>query len=124
MFAKLELTRMAQSLAAHAGARLGTIAQNVANADTPSYKSRGIAAFAEHYVGPNAMRTSRDGHIQNASDRRPETHLTGGSQSVNGNDVSLEMEMVKSAQAREDHEMALAVQRATSTVLRASLGRY
>ena len=46
MFEKLELTRMAQALAAHAGSRMGVIAKNVAHADTPGYKAQDIADFA------------------------------------------------------------------------------
>ena len=41
----------------------------------------------------------------------------------NGNSVSIEQEMVKAASARQDHEMALAIYRTTSDILRASLGR-
>ena len=40
-----------------------------------------------------------------------------------GNTVSLAREMVKSVEARQSHEMALAIYRATSDVIRASLGR-
>jgi flagellar basal-body rod protein FlgB len=47
----------------------------------------------------------------------------GGAEAPNGNSVSLEKEMVKSAEARQEHEMALAIYRATSDVIRASLGR-
>ena len=42
MFAKLELTRMAQALASHSGARMDVIARNVANADTPGYRARDV----------------------------------------------------------------------------------
>ena len=42
MFEKLELTRMAQSLAAQSGARMAVIAENVANADTPGYKAKDV----------------------------------------------------------------------------------
>ena len=51
MFEKLEITRMAQALSAHAGARLGLVAQNVANADTPGYKARDLPDFAEVWRG-------------------------------------------------------------------------
>jgi flagellar basal-body rod protein FlgB len=37
--------------------------------------------------------------------------------------VSIEQEMVKAASARQDHEMALAIYRNTSSIIRASLGR-
>ena len=124
MFAKLELTRMAQDLAAHAGARMGVIAQNIANADTPGYRTRDIADFATLLAnGPQEMRSSRPGHLKEASERGPyQPFHSGGDAAPNGNDVSLELEMVKSASTRQEHEMALAIYRATSGVIRASLG--
>ncbi|VDC20342.1 FlgB family protein [Pseudogemmobacter humi] len=124
MFEKLELTRMAQSLAAHAGARMGVIAQNVANADTPGYRARDVADFASVYDSGGSLRATRPGHIGATSERTPpEIIAGGGAEAPNGNDVSLEMEMVKSAAARQDHEMALSIYRATSGVIRASLGK-
>ncbi len=124
MFAKLELTRMAQALASHAGARMDVIARNVANADTPGYRARDLSAFAEVYKSDSDMRATRPGHYSRSdSAAGPEIIAGGGAEAPNGNDVSLEMEMVKSATARQDHEMALAIYRATSGVIRASLGR-
>ncbi len=41
MFEKLELTRMAQALAAHAGTRMGVIAENVANSERAPSKAEG-----------------------------------------------------------------------------------
>jgi flagellar basal-body rod protein FlgB len=70
------------------------------------------------------MRTTRPGHLTAASasmqlvpERAP------GREAPNGNSVSLEGEMVKSVEARQAHDMALAIYRATSDVVRASLGR-
>lgn len=125
MFEKLELTRMAQGLAAHAGARMGVIAHNIAHADTPGYKAQDIPDFATVYENRGiALRTSRPGHISDPA--RPSTAMAvtaGGAEAPNGNSVSIEKEMVKSAEARQEHEMALAIYRATSDVIRASLGR-
>jgi len=129
MFAKLELTRMAQAMASHAGARMGVVAQNVAHADTPGYRAKDVASFAESYRdqgGQMDLRTTRAGHIGGGkgTDQSPltirEKSLAGA---PNGNSVSLEQEMVKAAQARQDHDMALTIYRNTSSILRASLGR-
>jgi flagellar basal-body rod protein FlgB len=125
MFEKLELTRMAQALAAHSGARMSVIAQNVAHADTPGFKSQDLPSFDKVFAAAgNELRTSRPGHLGASSEgvalvaeRAP------GRESPNGNTVSLEGEMVKSVEARQSHEMALAIYRATSDVIRASLGR-
>lgn len=111
MFEKLELTRMAQALSAHAGARLGVIAQNVANADTPGYKARDLPDFAEVW--------SRN------TSSTPTTVLRSGpaDASPDGNTVSLEGEMLAAADVRQSNEMAMAIYRSTSDILRASLGR-
>lgn len=125
MFEKLELTRMAQSLAAQSGARMAVIAENVANADTPGYKAKDVPAFSEVYEAEGLeMRATRPGHLSApAQSAAPGPEVASGHEAPNGNSVSLEAEMVKSVEARQSHEMALAIYRATSDVIRASLGR-
>ena len=125
MFEKLELTRMAQALAAHAGSRMGVIAKNIAHADTPGFKAQDIADFASVWKDSGQdMRATRKGHLGAPSRMAAATSFdSGGSESPNGNSVSLEKEMVKSIEARQEHEMALAIYRSTSEVIRASLGR-
>jgi flagellar basal-body rod protein FlgB len=125
MFEKLELTRMAQSMAAFSGARMAVIAENVANADTPGYKAKDMPAFSEVFSQAGGdMRVTRPGHLTTASQSRlPMPDVVKGREAPNGNSVSLEAEMVKSVEARQGHEMALAIYRATSDVVRASLGR-
>lgn len=107
MFEKLELTRMAQSLAAHAGSRMGLLAQNVANADTPGFKARDLPDFARVF----------------AQHAPAEPLFTQGAADPNGNTVSLEDQMVRMADVRQSHEMALAIYRSTSGIIRAALGR-
>lgn len=125
MFEKLELTRMAQALAAQSGARMSVIAENVANADTPGYKAKDIPAFAEVYDAEGLpLRTTRPGHLGAMSPAAaPVPDAVRGHEAPNGNSVSLEAEMVKSVEARQNHDMALAIYLATSDVIRASLGR-
>ena len=124
MLPKLELTRMAQALAAQAGARMGVIAENVANADTPGYKARDLPDFAESYRESMPLRATRVGHF-GASERplTPEARIIPASGAPNGNTVSLEDEMVKAAEARQSHEMALAIYRNTSDLMRMALGK-
>jgi flagellar basal-body rod protein FlgB len=125
MFEKLELTRMAQSLSAYSGARMSVIAKNVANADTPGYKTQDLAAFSEVFEeAGEAMRATRPGHLSSPSGHAsPMPETVRGHDAPNGNSVSLEAEMVKSVEARQSHDMAMAIYRATSDVIRASLGR-
>jgi len=126
MFENLELTRMAQDMAARAGARMGVIARNVANADTPGFQAMDLPSFAETYQeSDSAMRATRAGHFGNADQpQEPQLRRTKDAGAPNGNTVSLEQEMVKTASVRQDHEMALAIYRNTSDIIRASLGRH
>jgi flagellar basal-body rod protein FlgB len=128
MFEMLEIFRMAQGLAVHAGERQSVIARNVANADTPGYRAQDIEDFAKIYEGAGdglALKATRPGHIA------AEGGLTHGARLVdspddydpNGNTVSLEDEMVKAAEVRRQHDMALAVYRSSLGILRTSLGR-
>lgn len=126
MFEKLHLTAMAQAMSSHAGARMGLIAQNVAQADTPGYKALDLPPFAEVYRSTDTapLRQTRPGHVAGPEpETRAQPHRTDGSGAPNGNSVSLEQEMVKAASVRQDHEMALAIYRSTSDIMRASLGR-
>ncbi len=124
MFESLSIRHMAQALAEHAGTRLGLIARNVAQADTPGFKAMDLPDFATTYQGDTAMRATRAGHFTAAGQAmRPQQQATGGEASPDGNTVSLERELVKSVEVRQQHDMALAVYRSTQDILRASLGR-
>ena len=126
MFEKLEITRMAQAMARHAGARLGLVAQNVAQADTPGYKAQDLPDFADSYRGSGgeALRTTRPGHLRGTDGGLAAQVMTDrAGASPNGNTVSIETEMVKAVGVRQQHEMALAIYRNTSEIIRASLGR-
>lgn len=129
MFDKLEIFRMSQGLAKHAAARQSTIAQNVANADTPGYRARDVVSFAETYDTPNSsqMRSSRAKHLLTPGAEGPgaraELTLREGPTSPNGNSVTLETELMASAAAKRDHDLALAVYKSSMNIMRASVSR-
>lgn len=123
MFDKLEVTRMAQALMAHSAARLGMAAQNVAQADTPGYRARDVADFAETYARGQSLRTTRPGHFGHVRDDSLAPIRLDLPADPNGNSVSLEEEMIRAAHARQGHDMALAVYRSVSAITRAALGR-
>ncbi|MFC7702615.1 FlgB family protein [Plastorhodobacter daqingensis] len=127
MFNQIEIMRMAHGMAAHAAIRHSAVAQNISNADTPGYRAVDIAPFADVWQGAGvAPRASRPGHLLSAqSTLQPEPRLArhGGVHEPNGNTVSLEQQMVKSAEIRHQHDMALSIYRSASSVLRKSLGR-
>lgn len=115
MFESLDILRMAQAHAAHAGLRQRAIAQNVANADTPGYRARDAVDFATFLQRGGGA--DGNGAALVRPDTRPATITP------NGNTVSLEHEMVRAAEARNQHELALGVYAMTRDLIRASIGR-
>lgn len=129
MFDKLSIFAKANDLALHAAARQSVIAQNVANADTPGYRARDIPSFAEAYQPAHTeqMRATRHNHIEasltTTTSTDADTVYRAGAMSPNGNSVSLETEMMMAAEAKRDHDLALAVYKSTLGIMRSSLGR-
>ena len=127
MFEKLQIFRMAHAMAQHAGARQSVLARNMANADTPGYKARDVAPFAESYNGQRdlALRRTRPGHLGGAAGGYTVEMRRGGDVQIdpNGNSVSLETEMLKAVDTKRQHDRALAIYKSSLTVLRAAIGR-
>jgi flagellar basal-body rod protein FlgB len=129
MLPKLELTKMAQAMAAHAGARMEVIARNVANADTPGFKAQDLAGFAKTYAeGGDNLRATRAGHLQGAGSGQAAWAAAGLERialpsAPNGNSVSIEAEMMRAAETRQQHDMALSIYTKTSDILKTALGR-
>jgi len=128
MFEKLEIFQMAGAMARHAASRQALVAQNIANADTPGYKARSMATFAETYqdnAGRMELRATRAGHLMGSSSFSLTPHIIAGagSESPNGNNVSLEGEMMKATEISGHHKRALAIYQSSLGILRTSLGR-
>lgn len=127
MFDTPYVMKLAQNLARHSGARQAQIAKNIANADTPGYRARDLAAFSETFEQSGQtreVRTTRAGHMNGtALGTAFQTHDVGGQASPNGNNVSVEVEMARGTDAKSSHEMALTVYKSSLDMLRMSLGR-
>lgn len=127
MLDNLETIRMARSLTSHAAQRAKIVAGNVANADTPGFRARDLTPFSESYRlgGIDPMRATRAGHFTETGEQTTATRITSDEKghSPNGNSVSLESEMIKTAEIRRAHDISLAVYRSSLTMLRSALGR-
>lgn len=127
----LQLLNLAEALAGYASARQTLISRNVAHADTPGWQAQDLVDFAETYAAREALdglafrpAATRAGHAGPAGGggAEAEASIVAGVASPNGNTVSLEDQMVRAAQTRLQHEMALGVWRKSMDILRASLG--
>lgn len=128
MFTDLNVFRTAHAMAVHAGQRQAIVAQNMANADTPGYRARDIAPFAQTLKGDassGGMRTSRARHLNGASGAGLmwETTTPKAAADPNGNTVSIETEMLRAVDTKRQHDRALAIYKSSLKLLRTSLGR-
>ncbi len=129
MFDNIEIFAQARAMAAHAGARQSLLAANIANADTPGYKPVDLAAFGESYrtlASAPELRATRPAHLGGAEATLRAAGLPSpvvGATSPNGNGVSIEAEMVKAAEVRAQHDLALSIYQSALGILRSSAGR-
>ncbi|MEX3316335.1 FlgB family protein [Sulfitobacter sp. PS-8MA] len=126
MFEKLEIFRMATAMATHAGQRQAIAAQNVANADTPGYQARDLPEFRSVFRPTEASglpRATRAGHLHGSRSGAAiaASFATRDGAAPNGNSVSLETEMLKSVDAKRQHDRALAIYKSGLNILRSTI---
>lgn len=112
--------------------RQDIVAQNVANVNTPGYRSHDVIPFEKHLgrtgeAGRHQpvatdVRHFAEGH---ARPRRigTEENRTGIEAKPTGNQVSLEHELMKVAENATQHELALNVYGKQADMIRAALGQ-
>ena len=119
---------LASALATHATARQRLLSENIAHADTPGYRARDIASFAEAIEAAPAFaaKRTRPGHIGFGADPHgfaAREVAAFGAETPNGNSVSLEDQMMRAADVRQAHEMAVGVYAKSLAILRATLSQ-
>lgn len=124
----LDILHLASRLATHATARQQLITENIAHADTPGYRARDIADFAATLDAAPAFaaRTTRPGHVAFGAGSGgvvPQEAAALGAETPNGNSVSLEDQMMRAADLRQSHDMALGVYGKSLEILRTAIGR-
>jgi len=110
----LGIFELASQQARWLSVRQSTIAENIANANTPSYLARDVEPFRAvlDRAGP-AMALTDPRHIAPASLKsgvKVDVEETVGS--VSGGKVSVENELMKSAEVRRDYELNTSIVRA------------
>ena len=127
MLDRIDLFEVAGALAKHAAARQAVISNNIANADTPGFRPSDLTRFdpAEPSGARLELLQRRAAHFAGAN-TGPSVgarEFVDAERSPNGNSVSIEAEMVRSVEARRQHDLALAVYSSALGVLRSSIGR-
>ena len=115
--------------------RQSVLAQNVANADTPGYRARDVAApdFAE-MARKNSQPISRNLTLTRTSEKhiapeKAQTHFTIEKSKLtdelnpNGNNVVIEEEMMKVGQTQAEYQKVLNLYSKTVSLFKLALGR-
>lgn len=128
MFDGIEVIRMARAMTDHAAQRQRVVARNIANSDTPGFQARDVADFGDSYrrgAATAPLRSTQQRHLADPfwSAGRARVTLDEAQSSPNGNSVSIEAEMVKTAELRGQHELSLGIYRSALDMLRTSIGR-
>jgi flagellar basal-body rod protein FlgB len=112
--------------------RQSLLAENVANAETPGYRGRDLAAFAfkEHMsnlsVPQIATTTTNSAHVEamgTQADGFGTRKLNSFEITPEGNGVTLEDEMMKVASNQMDYQAATTLYTRSLKILRTALGR-
>jgi flagellar basal-body rod protein FlgB len=111
---------LSSTMARHAATRHSLISQNIANADTPGYKAQDVADFAD-VMKARAMDLQSGTSTAMTDMMAPTDRAVPGS--PNGNTVSLEEELMRSARAQGDHEMAVSIYRTTLSMMKTAVGK-
>jgi flagellar basal-body rod protein FlgB len=108
------------------GVRHTLLAQNVAHADTPDYKAQDLKPFSESLrtVQATNMMATHGRHmvaeLGNTSFRE-EYRVEGWEVEPSGNQVSLEEQMIKSADNSRDYQLATQLMKKHAAMLKATL---
>lgn len=109
-------------------ARQKVLAENVANADTPGFKPRDLAAFAPSGQAASAraapLAATDPGHLPGSSaGQEPGTRAAGRFETrPSGNGVHLEDEMMKVADNQSEYQLAAALYQKSLAMLRSAAG--
>lgn len=127
MFEMPQVMRDAQTLARYAGAAQTQTAKNMANADTPGYRAKKFEDFAEVMSSRSGrgfvMARTRPDHLSGLRPPAFAMQETDDPVDLNGNNVSIETEMVRAASAQSAHTTATTVYKASLDLMRTALGR-
>lgn len=116
MISRMPLFQVYGAMARHAAETQRVSASNVANADRPGYKAVELESFDDFL---NRVQT-RPVEAQGAAFK---TFQSVSAAAPNGNTVSLEIEMIRSAEAAGQHDLAMTVYSKSIDLLRAALGK-
>ncbi|MEL6335189.1 MAG: hypothetical protein AAFQ88_00960 [Pseudomonadota bacterium] len=117
-------------MAAHGAARHRVIAGNLSQANTPGYRAQDVVPFdqmiarSDRGASREPARMTRIGHADRPNGEIAIPRMAiGGPAAPNGNDVVIEDQTLRAAEAESQHRLALRLYDKSIALLRLGLGR-
>ena len=106
----------------HLSRRTAVIAENIANADTPGFVARDVSEPSRSKA--QSLRVSDPRHVTHAggSSQTRIVAAPDGEAAINGNEVSLETQMMKLAETRGDYQLVSSVYKKALDMIRLAAG--
>jgi flagellar basal-body rod protein FlgB len=106
----------------HLSRRTAVIAENIANADTPGFVARDVSQPAQSDT--QSLRVSDPRHVARASGSTQTRIIAApdGEAAINGNEVSLETQMMKLSETRADYQLVSSVYKKALDMIRLAAG--
>ena len=123
MLENIKILKMASAMARYAAERHQQLSQNIANADTNHYRAKDLEPFADAYARFESASKTNTGAGASGAAGQAFARLVDipGVETPNGNNVSLEDQLMRSVQTQADHETATVVYKKTLDILRLTL---
>lgn len=126
--ASTKIAALASSKMRWASERQKIVAENIANADTPRYRARDLVPFSALLSGSPPVQPARTHPAHLAGTGRSssfplEANPPSWGESISGNNVVLEEQMVKAAETKSEHELAATLYQKSMNLMSAALRR-
>lgn len=123
MLENIKILKMASAMARYAAERHQQLSQNIANADTNHYRAKDLEPFADAYARFETASRNEGSNVASNNSGQAFARLVDipGAETPNGNNVSLEDQLMRTIQAQADHETATVVYKKTIDMLRLTL---
>ena len=124
-FSQIPLFALADRRLAWIDRRQQVLAQNIANADTPGWRSRDLKPFAAQLAAPSVALARTDplhlagGAAAGAATASPQT----GERAPDGNAVAVDTELMKVAETETANELTTQLTRTYLGMFRTAIGR-
>lgn len=122
---RIALFELADRRLSWIGRRQEVLAQNIANAATPGWRTRDLKPFAEHLARGTALAPARTDarHVAPARGMAAQGRAQQGERAPDGNAVALDVELAKVADTESAHALVTGIYQKYLGMFRTAAGR-